>query len=114
MVNSPKNFRKKALILAASLALSPAWVSAAGLGRITVQSGLGQPLRAELEVTAARDEIPSLTAKLASVDAFRIAGIEYQTALSSVQFSREVKERNGRRYIEMVSENRSTSHSLTC
>ncbi|MBK9623095.1 MAG: FimV family protein [Rhodocyclaceae bacterium] len=104
MVNSPKNFRKKALILAASLALSPAWVSAAGLGRITVQSGLGQPLRAELEVTAARDEIPSLTAKLASVDAFRIAGIEYQTALSSVQFSREVKERNGRRYIEMVSD----------
>ncbi len=104
MVNSPKNFRKKALVLAASLALSPVWVSAAGLGRITVQSGLGQPLRAELEVTAARDEISSLTAKLASADAFRIAGIDYQAALSSVQFSREVKERNGRRYIEMVSD----------
>ena len=104
MVNSPKIFRKKALVLAASLALSPMWANAAGLGRITVQSGLGQPLRAELEVTAARDEIPSLTAKLASVDAFRIAGIEYQTALSSVQFSRDVKERNGRRYIEMVSD----------
>ena len=104
MVNSPENYRKKALVLAASLALSPLWVNAAGLGRITVQSGLGQPLRAELEVTAARDEISSLTAKLASADAFRIAGIDYQPALSSVQFSREVKERNGRRYIEVVSD----------
>ena len=104
MVNSPENYRKKALVLAAALTLSPLWVNAAGLGRITVQSGLGQPLRAELEVTAARDEISSLTAKLASADAFRIAGIDYQPTLSSIQFSREVKERNGRRYIEVVSD----------
>ena len=104
MVNSPKNCRKKSLILATALVMLPLWGNAAGLGRITVQSGLGQPLRAELEVTAARDEIPSLVAKVATVDAFRIAGIEYQSALSSVQFSKEVKERNGRRYIEVVSD----------
>ena len=36
---------------------------AAGLGRLTVQSALGQPLRAEVEVTAvAPDEADSLTA----------------------------------------------------
>jgi pilus assembly protein FimV len=103
VVNSPKKYRKNALLLAIGLALSPLWVSAAGLGRITVQSGLGQPLRAELEVTASRDEIPSLVAKLASADAFRIAGIDFQPGLSSIQFSKEVKERNGRRYIEVVS-----------
>jgi pilus assembly protein FimV len=104
VVNSPKNCRKKSLVLATALVLLPLWGNAAGLGRITVQSGLGQPLRAELEVTAARDEIPSLVAKVATADAFRIAGIEYQSALSSVQFSKEVKERNGRRYIEVVSD----------
>ena len=104
MVNSPKNCRTRAVVLAAALSLTPLWGNAAGLGRITVQSALGQPLRAELEVTAAGDEIGSLVAKVASTDAFKMAGIEYQPALASVRFSKDVKERNGRRYVEVTSD----------
>ncbi|MDO4905302.1 MAG: FimV/HubP family polar landmark protein, partial [Lautropia sp.] len=81
---------------------SPA--EAAGLGRLTVQSALGQPLRAEVEVTSVRpDEAASLSAKLASPDAFSRAGLQYKEALSAVQMA--VEERNGR-YVVKLSSNR--------
>src|SRR5512143_753071 len=76
-----------ALSLALGLAVSsPA--DAAGLGRLTVQSGLGQPLRAELEVTSVgRDELPTLQVKLAPLAAFRAANLDYNPALSSLRFA---------------------------
>lgn len=77
---------------------------AAGLGRLTVQSALGQPLRAEVEVTAvAPDEADSLTARLASPDAFRQAGLQYKEALSGVKMA--VEKRDGR-YVVKLSSNR--------
>ena len=79
------------LTAAIALALTSGWVSqadAAGLGRLTVQSGLGQPLRAEVEVTAlAKEELASLSAKLAPVEAFKQAGLEYNAALNSLRFA---------------------------
>ena len=61
---------------------------AAGLGRLTVLSGLGQPLRAEIDLTSVtRDEASSLAAKLASPDAYRQAGIEYNATLLGVRFA---------------------------
>ena len=57
---------------------------AAGLGKITVLSVLGQPLKAEIEVTANRDELPSLMAKVAPADAFRQAGIDYSPAMATL------------------------------
>ncbi|MDO5057285.1 MAG: FimV/HubP family polar landmark protein [Lautropia sp.] len=77
---------------------------AAGLGRLTVQSALGQPLRAEVEVTAvAPDEADSLTARLASPDAFRQAGLQYKEALAGVKMA--VEKRDGR-YVVKLSSNR--------
>ena len=62
-----------ALSLALGLGLSSLEVDAAGLGRLSVQSGLGQPLRAELEVTSVgRDEAPTLAVRLAPLSAFRL------------------------------------------
>lgn len=104
MQKTPKQNRLKVIALAASLAFSPMLVNAAGLGRITVLSALGQPLRAELEITANKDELSSLSARLASAEAFRIAGIEYITALTTVHFSRDIKERNGKRFLEISSD----------
>lgn len=75
----------KASMLAASLAVLPMCASAAGLGKITVLSSLGQPLRAEVELTASREELSSLSARLASHDAFKQAGIEFVPVLSSVK-----------------------------
>jgi pilus assembly protein FimV len=77
-----------ALALAIGLAFTAPSAYAAGLGRITVQSALGQPLRAEVEVTAvSREEAASLAVKLASVAAFRQANLEYNPALAGLRVS---------------------------
>ncbi|MFK7962572.1 MAG: FimV/HubP family polar landmark protein [Burkholderiaceae bacterium] len=78
---------------ALSLALATVFSSvslpadAAGLGRLTVNSGLGQPLRAEVEVTSLTDdEASSLKARLARPEAFRQAGLEFNPALTGLRF----------------------------
>ena len=79
-----------AVSLAFGLAISSPYADAAGLGRLTVQSGLGQPLKAELEVTAVgRDEMPTLQVKLAPPSAFRAANLEFNPALSNLRFALE-------------------------
>ena len=105
MPNNDKRNRLKVITcLAAAIAVVPLTSHAAGLGRITVLSALGQPLKAELEVTATRDEAPSLVARVAAADAFRQAGIEYSPVLTSLRFSRDIKERGGRRYLEITTD----------
>ena len=101
MPNTDKRNNFKATILAAAIAVLPLATHAAGLGKITVLSAMGQPLKAELEVTATRDEAPSLVARVAAADAFRQAGIEYAPALATLRFSSDIKERGGRRYLEV-------------
>lgn len=76
-----------ALSLALGLAVISPQVDAAGLGRLTVTSGLGQPLRAELEVTSVgRDELPTLQVRMAPLAAFRSANLEFNPALSNLRF----------------------------
>jgi pilus assembly protein FimV len=76
-----------ALSLALGLAVSSPQADAAGLGRLSVQSGLGQPLRAELEVTSvSRDELPTLQVRLAPMSAFRAANLDFSPALSNLRF----------------------------
>jgi pilus assembly protein FimV len=77
-----------ALSLALGLAVTTPQVDAAGLGRLTVTSGLGQPLRAELEVTSVgRDELPTLQVKMAPLAAFRAANLDFNPALSNLRFT---------------------------
>ncbi|MGB7305803.1 MAG: FimV/HubP family polar landmark protein [Burkholderiaceae bacterium] len=84
-------------------AISVPSVQAAGLGRLTVQSALGQPLKAEVEVTSlSEDEASSLSAKLASPEAFRQAGLEFNPALTSLQF-RVNRTSNGRAAVSISS-----------
>ncbi|BBN87134.1 hypothetical protein AZSP09_01570 [Azospira sp. I09] len=61
------------------------------MGKITVYSGLGQPLRAEVEVSATKAELSNMTARLASQDAFAQAGIEYASTLLGIRFSLDQK-----------------------
>ncbi|HEU4852994.1 MAG TPA: FimV/HubP family polar landmark protein [Telluria sp.] len=75
---------------------------AAGLGKLTVLSSLGQPLRAEIELTAvAPEEAQGLAVRLASVEAFRLANIEFNPSLMSLRF--EIEDRNGRQVIRVSS-----------
>ena len=93
--------KKLTAAVASALVLSSA-AHAAGLGKLTVLSALGQPLRAEIELTAvSSDEASGLVAKLASPEAFRAANIEFNPALLSLRFA--VEQRNGRQFIRVSS-----------
>ena len=83
----PKNHKMKAL---GALVFS-AWVlpaAALDLGRLQILSGMGEPLRAEIEVAqASPDEVRTLRAQLASPGAFSQAGMEFNPALNGVTAS---------------------------
>ena len=75
----------------------------AGLGRLSVLSGLGQPLRAEVDVTSvSREEAASMTARLAPAEAFRLAGVDYGPVLSTLRFS-IANRPDGRRIVRITS-----------
>ncbi len=88
-------------ILAAALSLAAPFAAyAAGLGRLTVLSGLGQPLDAEIEIVSLqKGEDQALTARLAPMEAFRQAGIEPSPVLAGARLS--VEQRNGRPIIRI-------------
>lgn len=90
-----------ALAVASSLSLTPWIAQAAGLGKITVLSGLGQPLRAELAITASPDELSGMTARLAPPEVFRQAGIDYAGVPQDLHFA--VEKRTGGQAIVKVS-----------
>ncbi|MFC5513788.1 FimV/HubP family polar landmark protein [Massilia jejuensis] len=76
--------------------------NAAGLGKLTVLSALGQPLRAEIELTAVSgDEASNLVARLASPDAYRAANVAFNPALLSLRFA--VEQRGGRQFVRITS-----------
>jgi pilus assembly protein FimV len=88
-------------LVAACLVL-PVVSYAAGLGRLTLQSGLGEPLRAEVEITSLQpSEAESLTARLGSAEAFRAAGIEYSPTLVSLRVV--LDRRDGRPFLRLTS-----------
>jgi len=79
-----------ARILAAVLLVAPLFAHAAGLGKLTVLSALGRPLNAEIEVLSVpRGDVESLAVRLASNEAFRQAGIDFNPALLSIRMSVE-------------------------
>lgn len=76
---------------------------ALALGRIVVQSSLGEPLRAEIEVPEINaEEASSLRVGLASPAAFRAAGMEFNQALGSAQLTLE-RRPDGRAYLRLTS-----------
>lgn len=79
-------FSALAAAAVASAGLYATDASALALGRITVQSALGEPLRAEIElpqITPAEAE--SLRAQTASPETFRAQGMEYSPAINGLQ-----------------------------
>lgn len=86
-----------------ALSLLPLAAYPAGLGKLTVTSSLGQPLRAEIDViTDSKEDSASITARMASQDAFKEARIERAGVLSGVRFSVE-KRANGETYLKVTS-----------
>ncbi|WBY00915.1 fimbrial protein FimV [Ramlibacter tataouinensis] len=91
-----------ALAAAALFSLPSPPAQALALGRITVQSALGEPLRADIELPGiTADEIASLRVNMAAPDAFRAAGMEYSPALSGVTVTLE-KRPDGRHFLRLA------------
>lgn len=96
------SFKLKTLSAAVLSALVLSNAYAAGLGKLTVMSSLGQPLRAEIELTSvAPDELASLAPKLASAEAFRQANIDFNPSLFSLRFA--VEQRGGQPIVRITS-----------
>src|SRR5687767_7065387 len=88
-------------IALAALLCVPLLAHAAGLGRLTVQSALGQPLRAEIEIVSLQPgEEDTLQARLATQEAFRSAGMELSGALVGMQMT--IDKRGGRPVIRLT------------
>jgi pilus assembly protein FimV len=76
-------------LLAAALAHSGIAASL-GLGKLTVQSSLGQPLSAQIEVSSiAKEELDSVSAKIADPSLYRQNNLSYQGVLSRARVSME-------------------------
>jgi len=78
-------------------------IYAAGLGKLMLNSGLGQPLSAEIDIVITnRDEVSSLKASIAPREAFAQAGINYESNFSALKISIESRT-NGNPYIKLTS-----------
>ncbi len=100
--NQLASFTRKTLSAAVVSVMLGGSAYAAGLGKLTVLSGLGQPLRAEIELTAvSKEEEGTIVAKLASADAYRQANIEFNPALFSLRFA--IENRGSRHFIRVSS-----------
>lgn len=92
-----------AWIVAGAGALAPFAAEAAGLGKLTVTSALGQPFRAEIEVLSVqKDEADTLVARIAAPDAFKRANIDYAAVLTGMRATVE-RRGNGQPFIRLVS-----------
>ncbi len=103
MIAKSHRWQRTALALASAtvLGLWSSQANALSLGRIVVQSALGEPLRAEIEILEINDEEAStLRPRLALPDAFRASGMEYSAALNGLQISLQ-KHTDGRPYLRL-------------
>jgi pilus assembly protein FimV len=96
-----KTFLRALLIAITVLAFAPA-APAAGLGKLTVLSNLGQPLRAEIDVVAVeKGELETLGAKLATVDSYLQNNLPYPAPSLGLRLSLE-KRASGDPYIQVT------------
>ncbi|MBH1958304.1 MAG: fimbrial protein FimV [Burkholderiales bacterium] len=76
---------------------------AVALGRITVQSALGESLRAEIDISdLSAEEASSLRIGIAGVEVFKAAGLEYSAAAAGLDVKLQ-RRADGRSYLRLSS-----------
>jgi pilus assembly protein FimV len=104
--NRPYLAGRTALALAAIAALgaAPIDAQALGLGRLNVQSALGEGMRAEIDITSlSPEEAATLQVRLASPEAYRAAGVDYNAVLAGAQATL-ARRADGRAYLRVTSD----------
>lgn len=89
------------MVLAALSLVIASTAGAAGLGKLVVQSAIGEPLRAEIELSLAAEDLDSATPRFAIPDAYAAAGLQYNAALNGARLAIHYRN-NGRRVIALV------------
>ncbi len=80
----------------------PSW--ALGLGRLNIQSALGETLKAEIDVTSITpEEISTLKLRIAPPEAYRAAGVDYNAVLPNAQVVLQ-KRADGRQVLRLTSD----------
>jgi len=93
--------RSVSVVVALAAALAFATAHAAGLGRLSVLSPLGQPLLAEIDIVSLQaGEEEGLAARLASSDAFDQAGIDVNPVLNTLRIT--IEHRDKRPYLRLT------------
>ena len=64
-------------------------------------SAIGEPLRAEIELSVSPEELDSVSPRLAAIDDYAAAGLTYNPALHGARLAVQYRE-NGRRVIHLV------------
>jgi pilus assembly protein FimV len=93
-----------ALAAAAALGATTLEAQALGLGRLNVQSALGEALRAEIDITTLTpEEASTLSVRVAGPEAYRAAGVDYNSVLSGTQ-AVLARRADGRAYLRVQSD----------
>ena len=106
MKNRPFFAAPTALALAtfAALSAAPLGTQALGVGRLNVQSALGEGMRAEIDITnLTPEEATSLAVRVAPPEAYRSAGVDYNAVLASTQAT-VVRRADGRAVLRLSSD----------
>ncbi len=99
----PAGFARHHLALAAALLVASAGAQALGLGRLNVQSALGETMRAEIDITSlTAEEAATLKVRVAPPESYRSTGVEYNPVLTSTQV--QVARQNGRTVLRVSSD----------
>ncbi|MCK6433643.1 MAG: hypothetical protein L6Q68_11510 [Aquabacterium sp.] len=96
---------RTALAVAAAAALGTTTIDAQalGLGRLSVQSALGESLKAEIDISSmSAEESSTLSVRVASPETYRAAGVDYNAVLSGAQVDL-LRRPDGRPYLRVTS-----------
>lgn len=99
----PTKPRFKACMLAVLVAAMPLFTEAAGLSRLNVLSGLGQPFKGEIDLVAVQpNEVETLKVSLGSVEAYSAAQLSYPATSLGLRLALE-KRANGQYFVQISS-----------
>ncbi len=102
MISKLHSWQMTAVASAILLGLWSPAAQALSLGQISVKSALGEPLSAEIDILDINaDEAATLVTRVASPDAFKASGLDYNVAISGLRASL-YRRANGKPYLKLT------------
>lgn len=104
MIVKSHRWQLTAVTVAALTGLWATHANALSLGRVFVQSSLGEALKAEIEILDINaDEAASLSARVAPPESFKSAGLDYNPVMANLR-AKLARRANGQAYLQISSD----------